>query len=306
MNYTPSICSICGSPLQHTLNGANCPQCAMPDELISPAAPPIAETAVTVDAPPWGVWTGLGVWLASVVLMLVLQLVGLVGYALIVDRGIMTDLAKGNITPAVILVSLVGTFAAQAVTLALAWLIVTRAGTRPFLTTLGWDWHPQFRLAHAVGLTLLMLGFGWLASKALPHKETSIDKILEMGLAVRVTVAILATLGAPIVEEVVYRGMLYPAIERVQNTNVAVIVVTLLFWGVHVSQYYQSVAVLVSLFVLSLALTLVRAVTGSLLPCVVTHFLFNGVQALGIIFASEAAVPAPKPVRAALTALFNL
>ena len=237
--------------------------------------------------------------------MLVLPLAGLVIYGLF-QPALFSEIAKGQMTPRAVLISLVATFVAQMLTLALAWGVVTRAGQRPFLSTMGWFWRSWFKVPHAIALTIVMLGVGWLTTKFLPHKETSLDKVLEMGLAVRVTMAVLATLGAPIVEEVVYRGVLYPAIERTVNSSVAVVVVTLLFWSVHLAQYWNSAAVLVSVFVLSLALTLVRAATGSLLPCVVTHFLFNGIQAIGIIMAPEAAKHAPEPARAALTALLSL
>lgn len=303
MNYTPSFCSVCGGPLQHTLSGTNCPQCSVSR---SPEAYPVSPSAaVTTDTAPWGFWTGLMIWLVSVILLIMLPLVATLIYAVAFNPRLFSELAKGVLTKEAVLISLVATFGAQVLTLALAWLVVTKAGRRPFFSTLGWNWHPQFRMIHAVGLTILMFGVALASGKFLPHKETSLDKVLEMGLAVRVTVAILATLGAPIVEEVVYRGILFPAIERVQSPPVAVIVVTLLFWGVHVSQYWGSMAVLVSVFVLSLALTLVRAVTRNLLPCVATHFLFNGVQAVQIILAPGAAKHAPEPARAALAALLR-
>lgn len=315
MNETSTSCAVCGGPLQSSDSGANCPHCAATEREAESAT--VAESPIVAPGPepstpgaappaPWiDLLSGIGIWLASLVLMLVLQLAGLVLYG-VFQPEIFKEMARGEMTPRVALISLIATFVAQMLTLALAWGVVTRAGQRPFLSTMGWVWRSWFKLPHAMALTIGMLGVGWLATKFLPHQETSIDKVLEMGLAVRVTVAVLATLGAPIVEEVVYRGVLYPAIEKAANSSVAVVVVTLLFWGVHVAQYWGSAAVLVSVFVLSLALTLVRAATGSLLPCVVTHFLFNGIQAIGIIAAPEAIKQVPEPARAALTALLSL
>ncbi|HZS07997.1 MAG TPA: type II CAAX endopeptidase family protein [Blastocatellia bacterium] len=294
--------------------GEACPRCdvpaasfSQPADYVRPAPIPL-EGASYIDAVPakdtsWGALTGYLVWAASVMLMLGLQLVALIGYGVLVDRTMLVQVAGGKITPAAVVVSLISAFVAQVLTLALCWLIVTRAGKRPFLETLGWGWSPRFRLVHAVGLTILMLGFGYVASKVLPHKQTDLDKILEMGLAVRVVLAILATMGAPIVEEVVYRGVLYSPLERAHGVTAAVAIVTLLFWGVHVPQYLGSWAVLVSVFVLSLALTLVRASTGKLLPCVATHFFFNGVQAVGIIASSPK--HAGEPVKAAVMALLQ-
>lgn len=311
MNETSSSCSVCGRPLQYSVGGAYCPHCAATGrqhESATVTGPPVTAPSIP-GAASHSSWTdllsGVGIWIASLIFMLVLPLAGLVIYGLF-QPALFSEIAKGQMTPRAVLISLVATFVAQMLTLALAWGVVTRAGQRPFLSTMGWFWRSWFKVPHAIALTIVMLGVGWLTTKFLPHKETSLDKVLEMGLAVRVTMAVLATLGAPIVEEVVYRGVLYPAIERTVNSSVAVVVVTLLFWSVHLAQYWNSAAVLVSVFVLSLALTLVRAATGSLLPCVVTHFLFNGIQAIGIIMAPEAAKHAPEPARAALTALLSL
>jgi hypothetical protein len=49
-------------------------------------------------------------------------------------------------------------------------------------------------------------------------------------------------------------------------------------------------------------LTLLRALTGSLLACVATHFVFNAIQSAIIVFVPSAA-PKPDP-QAAVTALW--
>jgi membrane protease YdiL (CAAX protease family) len=50
----------------------------------------------------------------------------------------------------------------------------------------------------------------------------------------------MATFTAPIVEEVIYRGILYSAFQRARGSGVAIAAVTLLFALVHVPQYYPS------------------------------------------------------------------
>ena len=54
------------------------------------------------------------------------------------------------------------------------------------------------------------------------------------------TVAFLAVFTAPFVEEVIYRGILYSALQRTTGTVLAVVIVTLLFAAVHVPQYWGS------------------------------------------------------------------
>src|SRR5687767_9796409 len=80
------------------------------------------------------------------------------------------------------------------------------------------------------------------------------------------------------VEEVVYRGLLYSAFQRTFGKFLAVIFVTSLFTLVHVPQYWPNFATIIALLLLSLTLTLIRVWTGSLLPCIVLHTIFNGIN----------------------------
>jgi hypothetical protein len=60
----------------------------------------------------------------------------------------------------------------------------------------------------------------------------------------------------------------------------AVILVLALFTGIHVPQYWPNIGVIAAVGILSLALTVVRAYSGKLLPCVAIHLVFNGIQAV--------------------------
>src|SRR6478609_4855946 len=96
-------------------------------------------------------------------------------------------------------------------------------------------------------------------------------------------VAFMATFTAPIVEEVVYRGILYSAFQRARGPVLATVAVTLLFASVHVPQYYPSYSTIGLLVLLGLILTLIRARTNNLLPCIVLHTIFNGLQSVLLI-----------------------
>jgi membrane protease YdiL (CAAX protease family) len=63
----------------------------------------------------------------------------------------------------------------------------------------------------------------------------------------------------------------------------AVTIVTVLFAGVHVLQYFDNFGVVAVITMLSLSLTLLRARTRSLLPSFVLHLVFNGLQALFLV-----------------------
>jgi len=112
---------------------------------------------------------------------------------------------------------------------------------------------------------------------------TALDRLVESSRPAAVMIAFLAIATAPIVEEAVYRGILYPAIERVSGANAAIVIVTLLFALPHVPQYWPNLAVIFSITLLSVTLTVLRARTGRLLPCIAVHFVFNGIQSLIIV-----------------------
>ncbi len=183
----------------------------------------------------------------------------------------------------IVIASLVITLVMHGVALGASWLAVTRTGRKPFWRTLGWSWHPKFRWIHAIGLALLMAFAIPLLDKILPHRETDLEKILKMGMAVKLMIVFLAIVTAPLVEEIVYRGLLYSSIEGVMGKGVAVAVATMMFALVHVPQYWGSVAAITAILSLSLVLTFLRAWTGKLLPCVITHLVYNGAHSVVLL-----------------------
>jgi hypothetical protein len=227
------------------------------------------------------------VWFASVALIVGLPLITGLGYLVIkaLQTGQMPQSLESDF--GLVLVSVTSTFPAHLLTLLICWLVVTGRGRRPFLQTLGWGWHPQFKWVHAVGLAFLMMGVAVLSEKFLPHRETDLEKLLKLGLSVRILVAALAVLTAPLVEEVIYRGVLYTGIERDLGRSYGIVAVTFLFALVHVPQYWGSYAAITAIVSLSLVLTLLRAWTGKLLPCVATHLVYNGAQAVALLVAPD-------------------
>jgi membrane protease YdiL (CAAX protease family) len=72
-------------------------------------------------------------------------------------------------------------------------------------------------------------------------------------------------------------------IQKKYGKEITIVLVTLVFSLVHVPQYYPSWVTIILLTLLSLILTIVRAKTGNLLPCIALHFLFNGIQSVGLL-----------------------
>lgn len=185
-----------------------------------------------------------------------------------------------------IFISIVGIVPTHLLTLALVWLVVTEGRKKPFWETIGFDW-PRYTNRFVatlicVFIAAVLLGVGFLVTSLWGGSKTQLDLLVESSIPARFATAFVAVFTAPLVEELVYRGVLYSAIERALGTAVAIGAVSLLFAGVHVFQYINNVSVITVITLLSFTLTMVRASTGKVLPCFIIHLVFNGIQALVI------------------------
>jgi hypothetical protein len=246
-------------------------------------------TVLSPDNPPWGAGVAFLTWVASVLFILFVPSFFLVGYVLFSGIKITdpSSLAQLESDPTALLYNLIGIVPAHLLTLALCWLVVTNGRKHSFREMLGWEWGKYGKWATLGGLVVvffvLILAAGAIL-KALGQQETSLDKILKSSRYAVFVVAFMATFTAPIVEEVVYRGVLYSAFQRSVGVAGAIGIVTFLFAIVHVPQYYQSIATVLVITLMSLTLTLVRVYTDNLLPAIVLHTIINGVQSAVMVF----------------------
>lgn len=95
----------------------------------------------------------------------------------------------------------------------------------------------------------------------------------------RVVILFSAVVVAPLVEELIFRGFLYPVLKRFSDRFFAAVVSALIFSVVH-----GNIPGLFPLFMLGLALVLVYELSGCLWVPVALHAVFNGVQSILILF----------------------
>ena len=111
--------------------------------------------------------------------------------------------------PRGVIAQLVGTIPAHIATILLAFAIVTRFGKDKFRDALGWS-GAGIKTWHYIAMTI---GF-WVLAIAIfsifPEQEDNITRTIQPLTALYLLSAI-AVFSAPIVEEVVYRGMVYSA-----------------------------------------------------------------------------------------------
>jgi membrane protease YdiL (CAAX protease family) len=250
------------------------------------------------DNPPWGVLLGVGVTLASFFLLLVVQLFLVIPYIWSFHTFDPVEIANIAKSQKAILLSIIGIIPAHLLTLGVAWTVVTGFRKRPFFRTLGWSWSPRLGVWSCLGITLLLLGAAQGLTALFGDPETDLERMILSSTAARYTIAALATFTAPLVEEVVFRGVLYSGLRKRIGAAWGAVIVILIFAAIHVPQYLPNVAAISTILLLSSVLTIVRARTGRLLPCVAIHFFFNGITSVLIVlqpFIERKFPPPPTP-----------
>ena len=270
----------------------------LPEEPVHPPAPVLGEEVQPSPSPQSLIWwlpwieviKAVGLWVVSVLLLLFVPILVALPYLIykIVTVGAASSQALAT-DKTVIFLSVVAIIPTHLLTLLATWGFVSHWGRRPFWKTLEFEWPKNVRPVLAgllsVSVAVVLLILSWLVTNYWGGAKTQLDALIESSLPARFATAFIALATAPLVEELIYRGVLYPAIEKAAGVTVAVLAVSLLFAGVHVFQYINNIAVISAITLLSFTLTLARAYTGKLLPSFVIHLVFNGIQSLILVLA---------------------
>lgn len=237
-------------------------------------------------------------WIASILLIVVVPAIFLFPY--LSSQGIsinnaeqFTEFAKADPTAVVIQVAAI--IPAHILTVLIAWLVVTRMRTFSFRKTVGWE-SGGVQWWHYIAILLMFFGLAAVVGSYFPEQENDLIRMLKTSQYAIYIVAFVATVTAPLVEEVIYRGVLYSTFERALGVPAAFALVTFLFAVVHVPQYYPSYSTIILLALLSVILTAVRVRSKNLLPCIILHTVFNGAQSVILVVGAmtdSLALPAP-------------
>ena len=268
-----------------------------PDEHVGFQELDNAGIGMSPNNPPWGSGIAVAVWFTSVLLIVFVPTLFLLPYLFskmggVIDQTQIAEMATKD--PVAIWIQVAAVLPVHLLTLLVSWFVVTNFRKVPFRQTLGWQsgglrwWH---YVAILVGFVAIMI----IVGSMVPEQENDLIRILKSSKWALYTIAILAVFTAPIVEEVIYRGILYSAFQRSVGTFAAIALVTFLFALVHVPQYWPSYSTIFLLTLLSLILTLTRVYSGNLLPCIILHTLFNAFQS-ALMIAEPHLNPSASPI----------
>ncbi len=290
------------------------------DNQLNISEPASAERQLRIlnpDDPSWGIPKALLTWAASIGFLIFVPVLVILPYVvyLSLNSRVPPPQAMGT-DKTFLFLSMLGVIPAHILTFGVAWIVVTNWGRYPFWETVGFSWPKSFgpwtSAALYTGVALVLLGVGALVTSILGGGKTQLDQLIESSYQTRVATAFLAVVTAPFVEELIHRGILYPALQRALGVPAAIAIVSIMFAGVHVYQYSNNLGVIAVITLLSLTLTVVRAVTGKLLPSFMIHLVFNGVQSVLLLIQpffekADKVIPSKIPALALIqTALHHL
>ncbi len=166
-----------------------------------------------------------------------------------------------------------------------------RAGS--FWSTIGWQrphtgafhrftFYPVCIFAGAVLAILIATASGLFAPKVpLPIQQYFQDRQSIYLMSV------MAVLVAPIVEETIFRGFLYPVFARTLGIAGGIVLTGTLFGLMHAQQLWGGWWQISLLILVGLVFTSVRARSGSVIPCYLFHLGYNAIQFVGFFFSQQ-------------------
>jgi CAAX protease family protein len=154
-----------------------------------------------------------------------------------------------------------------------------------FLTAIRWNWPAKrwmFFLGSGVLLYLAIQGLGRILP--LPKTSLPIDQFFRTPLDAYLLSTIAITIG-PLVEELFFRGFLYPVLARSLGQWPSILLTGLGFGLIHALQLGRAWAPVFLIFLVGVVLTTVRAKTKSVAASLLVHIGYNGALSV-LLFAA--------------------
>ena len=174
-----------------------------------------------------------------------------------------------------------------AIVLLYIYRLVTVKYQLDFAEAMAWIPYRGPALNYLSGGVLVALSVGLLSSVVpMPEGPLPMEELFEQPGAL-LLFAVASVLLGPAIEEVVFRGFLYPAIARRNGVVAAIAVTSAVFSLMHYSQYGGHWALLLLLFYVGAVFGIVRHRSGSTKATTVLHAAYNATFLVGMHFAQQ-------------------
>lgn len=146
---------------------------------------------------------------------------------------------------------------------------------QPFLQAIRWSLPNASRAAQFVLGGLALAALIRFAPTLLPDRDTFPLEELFRSPTSAYAVATFSVLVAPPMEELIFRGVLFPIFERQAGLRAAIGATAILFAAVHIPEYWGAWNHVFFIVLVGLVFSLARGLTGSLAPSVLLHLAYN-------------------------------
>jgi uncharacterized protein len=246
-----------------------------------PDSPPADLLPLVPSDPAWSGWDVLRLlFLTLVALFISVFAVLLVARWRFYPQTGLAELAR------IPLLAVAGQSLAYLLVLGYMYVLVTRERGRPdFLAAIHWNWPSNIAIYLIVGL-VLSVGLQALAHFLPIPKELPIDSFFRTPAEAWALGGLSVTL-APLMEELFFRGFLYPVLARRLGLPFAVFLTALAFALLHGAQLGFSWGPVLVIFLVGMVLTMVRAKQDSVARGVLIHMAYNATITVAMFAATD-------------------
>ncbi len=239
-----------------------------PPELLPPALSPIPPAPEPIENPVWSGWDVLAL-IGVAFLSIVAAMIGVSAAA----HRYLYPKVPWRVVVTYPALSVVAQIVAYMIVLGFMYLVVKRGHAASFGQAIRWNWPRNWTLYLFGGLALALAV--QLLERLLPvPKSLPIDEFFRTPREAWLLSAFGITL-APLLEELFFRGFLYPVLVRRLGIVAGVLLTAAGFALIHAQQLLYSWGPVLGIFLVGLALTLVRAAKKSVAGSLLVHMAYN-------------------------------
>jgi membrane protease YdiL (CAAX protease family) len=232
------------------------------------------------ENPAWGVWEIIQIIaLALVSISIFLTVVAVAAHRWLYPKLSLVEVAK------IPLLTVIAQLLGYLLVFAFMVSLVKRRHGISFWREIRWDW-PQNWSTYLFFGVALSFGLQGLAHFLPMPRELPIDRFFQTSTEAWVLSFFSVTI-APFMEELFFRGFLYPVLARHLGVIVAVLLTALGFGLIHAPQLGRAWGPVLVVFLVGLVLTITRALTKSVAAGMLIHVAYNGTLSLLIFAASD-------------------
>lgn len=258
-----------------------------PDPFAPASVAPVPTAPPPVENPVWNGWDVLLIAALTFVTMVVLQLgMPVMAQWLWYPHETWLEVAK---KPILLLISQFPVYAALAACMI---MLVEGKYHVAFWQAIRWNWpRSEWKLLAVGGLTLIVLVM--LQSLLPMPKDTPFEHLFDRPRDAYLLAIIAVSLG-PLMEELFFRGFMYPVLARRMGAAWAITLTALPFGLIHLPQYGWAWGAALVIILVGVVCGVVRAATRSVGASFLVHVGYNGTQMLIAVVVTQGFRHMPK------------